>query len=210
MSTNTRLLIAAIILAIGPAGTYVIREKITPTETRPAKLDLRELPVRLGSWTGEGTEADPKIFADSHYDSAVNFVYRNPKGDNVLIHTAIGRRIDRRFPHHPTICYTVAGFEITSEKEILIERLDGSSVPARLLTVQRDGQRECVLYWYQMGDAVYFDAVGKRRVFWDLRFTRSWPPHVKVMLQTAAADPAEARALLESVAVPLFEWIRQL
>ena len=210
MNTNIRFLIASILVAVGPGGIYIIRERITPAQTRPLKQELREMPAQLGLWTGEQAGVDPEVFRVSRYDSSVDREYKNPEGDLVLLHVASRRKIDLRFMHHPTICYPAAGYEIVDEESFQPQVLDHPSLPDRLLTVERDGQRAYVLYWYQMGGRVFFKSDGRRRAIWDLRFSKSWPPQIKVMLQTSAADADEARARLESIAVPLFEWTKQL
>jgi hypothetical protein len=56
----------------------------------------------------------------------------------------------------------------------------------------------------------FYDGDGQRRAVWKLRGRKTWPPMVKVMLQTSAADADQAKELLKSLAVPAKAWVDQI
>jgi EpsI family protein len=54
--------------------------------------------------------------------------------------------------HDPNDCYPAAGFEIIGSRAHRLSLPGGDALEARLIEVQRDRQRETVLYWFQPAD----------------------------------------------------------
>lgn len=210
MDTTTRLLVAAALVAVTCGGVYLIRATGVPTEVRPPKQDMGKLPVRLGPWIGEELPPNPETFPDAGAEDSVARIYRNPAGEMVSVYAAVWLEYHIRTPHLPTACYGGSGHRIITENRSQLQAADQSSVPVRHLLLERDGQQVCVLYWYQLGDRVFFDSYGQREALWTLRHKDSRPPLIKVMIEAPASDPEQARAQLESIAAPLLAWTREL
>jgi EpsI family protein len=156
------------------------------------------MPLQLDDWTGENAELDPKVFQALGADAAVNRVYRNVLGEAVTFHTAYWSNEDLT-PHLPQVCYSGAGYAIKSELPVTVDAKQGP-IRARLLTCERDGRSNHVLYWYQQGDITYTTrSEGKeaRRALWG---EKVWPPIAKVMLHTSGLTDEVARKRLTELA----------
>jgi EpsI family protein len=202
------LVLAVLVAGIG-LGAYVMSEEDIVTATRPPHRDLDTLPMELGPWKGEEISRDPELFPDTGAVHTLNRMYQDARGNVLSLYAAVWMKYDIMPAHPPGACYRGAGYQIVGEENVPLSLADGSNPSVRLMLLEKGGQRVAVLYWYHSGDR----QVGNywiRRTSWDLRGKQSGPPLVKVMLQAPASDPARARAQLESIAAPLFEWTRGL
>ena len=179
------------------------------TAIRPPNRDLNTLPMQLGPWKGEEIPRDPDLFPDTGAVETVTRVYRDARGNLLSVYAAVWMKYDIMPAHPPGVCYRGAGFQVVGEENVPLPLSDGSSPSVRLMLMEKGGQRVAVLYWYHSGDR----QVGNywiRRTSWNVQGEQAGPPLVKVMLQAPASDPAQARAHLQSIAPPLFEWTRGL
>lgn len=209
MGTTTRLLMAAILVAVIHGGVYVLSGAGMQLEARPPKHDLGELPTRIGPWTGEEVPRDPDLSpADAH--DTVTRIYRNPSGGTVTLSGSVWVEYGRELPHRPENCYSNAGYQILGQKSIRLEVADQASTPLRLLFLDRHGERKCVLYWYQLGGEILARNYWARRTSWAIRRGEKPRPLVKVMLEVPASDPEKAEDELRSIAIPLIAWTSRL
>jgi EpsI family protein len=210
MGITSRILITAVLLAAGYGGVEAIRARRSPPEQILPRRNPQELPSQLGSWQQGPPLPPPEIPGSLDADFAVNRQYQNPAGDAVLLHVSlwVGRQFS--LPHPPEVCYPAAGYRLDETKDLLLDLPDGTTIPVRRLTCARDGRQVYVLYWYQRGKAAFTTILGHRKAIFQAQSGNSWSPLAKVMLQTSAVDAAEAQARLESIAVPLFLWTREL
>jgi len=210
MSITSRILIAAVLLAAGYGGVEAIRARREPPERIPPRRNPLELPSQLGSWQQMPHAPPPEIPGSLDADFAVNRQYQNPSGDAALLHVSVwvGRQLG--LPHPPEVCYPAAGYRIVESQDLPLRLPDGTTIPVRRLSYARDGRQVHVLYCYQRGKAAFCSIYGHRMAILRAQADDSWSPLAKVMLQTSAADAAEAQARLESIAVPLLVWTREL
>lgn len=211
MDLTIRFLVAGTAVVAIHMGVRALRGGGTAIEVRLPEQDLREMPLRFGSWKGEEDSLNPRVLRGMGAVAAVNRRYRNNAGDMVYLHGGIWDKYSLPHGiHRAEICYISEGYQVVNQEDLQLQGSDDSSFPARLLTVERDGQTLSVLYWYHIGDRVAVSYGDMRRAYWSLRTKRIWPPVIKVMLQTSAADTDQALDRLESVALPVFEWTREL
>ena len=213
MSIPLRLLIAAALVAAIHGGVSVVRKAGMPTEVGLPKKDLHELPLKLGEedkWQGKDTKVDPKIFPWLGTEIAINRTYRNRARHEVLLHISAWTDYGLQTPHLPEVCYPSVGYEITGGKKLQLDVKDQPSVPARFMTLQRDGNGIQVLYWYQFGDHFLLEKEHLRRARWSLRGKKFWPPVIKVLLETSSTDPKQAEALLSEVGALAYDWTKDL
>jgi EpsI family protein len=209
MNTTARLLLLSVLMAGIAMGAYLMSEEDIVTATRPPNRDLNTLPMQLGPWRGEEIPRDPHLFPDTGAAQTVTRVYRDAQGNPLSVYAAVWMKYDIMPAHTPGTCYQGAGYQIVGEENVPLQLADGSSPSVRLMLLEKSGQQLAVLYWYHSGDR----QVGNywiRRTSWSFREEQAGPPLVKVMLQAPVSDPAKARAQLESIAAPLFEWTREL
>jgi EpsI family protein len=173
------------------------------TSPLPAKLPERSLeaiPNKLGGWTARDLPLDLAIFKHSGAAAMLNRAYSNSIGDEIAANIGIWIGEFAGTPHSPQVCYPGAGWEIVSRKKVSVANEENGS-PAQLITFDKSGQRILVLYWYQYGDRVVFDAGDIRSFRQSLRGSKSsMPPIVKVMLQSGNPDPAVAEQQLLNLA----------
>jgi EpsI family protein len=204
-SASGRLLIAAALVALPQAAIWRLEERARVDAAEAAKLDVRDLPMSLGRWTGTPAKLDPHIFAKIGAASEVDRLYKNGVGTQVAVHVASFSDANAR-PHHPQECYPDAGFAILEDNW----RDDGQGRRYRWLIAEQSRSLHGVCYWFQLGPEVVSTRDELRHVLQRLRREgRPWPGVVKVMIQVPIAFSADnARRTAEELAAPVYDWIR--
>jgi hypothetical protein len=110
--------------------------------------------------------------------------------------------------HSPEICYPSNGYRVINGEETVFVSDRSGAHKARFIAVERDDARLYCLYWYQVGDTTFWESDGQRRVVQSFRGRDTWPPMVKVMLQTSAKSPDEAQGRLKDLASLVYAWTR--
>jgi len=209
MSMLVRVCLAALVLvAIQLSVAYVQRNR-QPTEIRPPSPSLKELPEKLGPLTGQEISMDPRVTAAVRAIEAVDRAYEKQDGGRVVVELAAFDSNELDPPHMPQVCYTKAGWTIKNQTDVKI-KLGESTRRARVLSLEQEGQHVHVLYWYQLGEAEVLDAREMRNERWKLFGQRSWPPLVKVMMQTSLSEPSEAEEQMRSFAELVLAWTQQI
>jgi len=209
MHLAIRLFVAAGFLGAIQGAVLWIQHGYTMGAIEPPSRSPSDLPVQLGDWNGEDTVADPRLTGYLQALASVDRIYRDRSGNAVYTHYVwTDDYIRIHFPHQ---CYREAGWSQTAEARISIPIQDDLAIPARLLTFERDDERIRVLYWFQMGNRFFGDRWEHRRARQQLCWGRTtWPPLVKVMLQTSGSDPAQAESRLRDVARLVFSWANRI
>ena len=205
MSMTIRALVAAAIVAGIFAGARMLDGGGIPTTSTPPQQDLDDLPRQLGDWQGEDLpDMDVEL---SHTVSVLNRQYTNSAGKTVTLHATVSVFSSSwRLPHVPLKCYKSGGHTILATKIVEIELPDGQEIPAKLMTVELEGRRSYVFYWYHVGDRIVHDQREMQYAAWTMRGKDAWPPVLKLMLTNAAPDEYQAIYQFESIAGPLAEW----
>jgi EpsI family protein len=199
---------AAILLAISLAA-YGLKDRGMPTERASLEMKIQELPTQFGSWTAEDLTLDPEVFKAIGAEMAIDRRYQDTKKNVVDLHAAVFTNYGVRILHPPELCYSGAGFRVDEAGTVDLGQEGGTSRAVRLLTLEREGQRIFCLYWYQIGDATFVTGDEQRKQVQSVRGRATWPPMIKVMLQTVAATPAEAEQRLKALAAPVFAWTKE-
>lgn len=210
MSMAVRLFAAAVLVAGIHGGIRLVVQMGVPTgEVRVPKRDLHELPTHLGSWVTVASRDTSELFAETDAEITVVRTLQNAAGEVVSLYAAVW--LDHsRIRHPPELCLEGFGHEILQEKTIQLDVADQKTIPVRFFVAQRDGQRTNVLYWYRRGDSILLLRTFQRRATWTPGEDGSWPPLIKVMLQTAGSDAEKAERQLKSIAVPTDAWTKEL
>jgi hypothetical protein len=200
---------AAVLLGIYLAA-YGLKDRGMPTEIARPELAIQELPRQLGTWTAEDLALDPEVFKSLGAEMAIDRLYRDKKGNAVSLQSAVFLKNFHRgvqgLIHPPEVCYPAAGYHAVDGETVYLDAEGSPSRSARLLTFEKQGQRICCLYWYQLGGTTYCTGDAQRRLIRGLRGQTTWPPVVKVMLETTAVNPAEAKSQLLALAALAFDW----
>ena len=206
----TARIYSAALLLLGIFGaTEVLKGRGMPTELAPLRHTLDEMPRTFGIWTGEDIRLDPQVFRAIGSQMAIDRRYRSRDGVVELhsdVFTKMFMRAGVRTPHQPEECYANGGFVVETSETVQLESPNKKPQPARLLTLSHDGNRVYCLYWYQVDETTFWNTDEQRRVVQAFRGRPTWPPMLKVMLQTSADTPAEAKQRLTSLAALIYAW----
>jgi len=205
-----RLLIAALCLAVIQGAVLYIRRGREPSEIRRPNVSLAELPTELGPWKGHDTPIDPRLWVAIRAAEVVDRAYENPQGGRLIAEVAAFLSDEIDPPHMPQVCYTKAGWINKSQKDVQLRVGDDETRPARIVTFEQEGQRVHVLYWYQWGQAHVLDAQTMRQERWKLFGQKTWPPLIKVMVQTSLSDFGEAEEQLCGFGELLLGWTKNV
>lgn len=218
MSVSTRLYALAVLVLIAYFTSGVFAQWLQPTDVVFPEGNFQDLPrtledsEQLARWTSleaEDREKSEEEFEATDARYTVDRTYHNGKNASLSIHMALFDNFDLAMTHNPNNCYKHNGWEKIREKYLVYENADGKSSKASLITWKRDdGTRVRVVYWYQLGEDVFFFQPGLGRVVWRNRKNPISPPLVKVLLHLPVGpDAAEDEAALLSFIRPLEEWI---
>jgi EpsI family protein len=207
---TARIYIAALALLGAFAAGESLKGHSMPTEAAHPKLPLDTMPFEFGPWTGEDLPLPPDVAQAIGAEMVVNRAYRN-KAEFVELHcdvfTDSFMQYGVRVVHSPELCSPISGFVVEDGEMVQIASPGKPSQPARLLTLSREGNPMYCLYWYQVGDTTFWNSDDQRRVVHSFRGRATWPPMIKVMLQTSAGSLAEAEQRLTSLAVLVYPWV---
>jgi EpsI family protein len=205
---TSRIYFSALAL-LGIFGTAeLLKGRGMPTELADPKLRIQALPRQVGQWTAEDDrKPDPEIFKAIGAKDVIDRIYREKRGNSVALHSAVFLTYGiKGLPHPPELCYPGAGFRINESKPVFLESTDKSVHRAQLITFERDGQLTYCLYWYQIGGVTFCDDSDQRQLVLSFRGRTTWPPMVKIMLQTNGGSAEEAERRMKELAEPLLTW----
>lgn len=212
MNTTTRLIIVAILVGLLAGSTYVLPNSLKPKSIElPTTWDLAEMPLQFGSWQGAEVEVDPKVrdwlLLDA--DTVVHRAYGDDRNHVVSLHAALFSDLDAGVLHSPINCYRGNGWRELGRTRLMLHVSDETSIPVSLTTWEREGERVLVMYWYQLDEHILFNRWDLLWARVDMRGKETWPPLVKVLLQTPAADADKARERIQAIARSAYQWINQ-
>lgn len=118
-----------------------------PTLFPPAFGDWRvdtNLPVILPS-------PDLQAKLDAIYNQTLSRTYVNSRGERIMLSVAYGGdQSDGTRAHRPEVCYPVQGFQITANREAIVD-LPGSHLQVRRLMSRLQQRFEPITYWLVVG-----------------------------------------------------------
>jgi len=180
---------------------------------RPIRLpeqSISTIPMELGTWKGEDVPVEEKLFRGGGAHEIVSRSYTNPlTGQELTLHCALFNQFWRIVPHTPMRCYPMNGWATMSTEDFELSASDGTSAMARLACFEKGGGRTFVLFWFQFGDFVICGDSDLNRVRDEYRNEETWPSIVKVMIQTSAEKPEQAKAQLRDFANALYDVTRK-
>ncbi len=210
MGVPFRLVLAAVFVACGSLGIFAVQRNflvVAPAQRLPEDID--HLPLRFDKWLGERQKLDPDVFDHVGADTVLERVYHDNAEHEVRMHVAVfGSKPDDGVYHAPTNCYPTAGWRLLEESRVAVPVRDHNQM-VDVSTWERRGETVHVVYWYRMGEDTLFNRVDMGNVRWARRGQTSWPPLIKVLLETAATDKYAARLQVLDVAAMLQAWLEK-
>ena len=210
-SLVTRVGLTVVVLVALQIAFSKVRRGFAQSEFIPLSAELRELPLQLGSWQGKDERLDEAVFRKLAASDVVERLYSNANGDEVSVHIAAWLGEMKSFtPHSPAVCLRGAGYEVASQKTDSIEGLAGNTQNVALITAQRKDGSLTELFWYQRGEATYTNRDGGKSAHRQLWGRKNWPPIVKVLLASSAADEQTAQQSLKDVGRLVHDWLAKV
>ena len=206
---------AVALVALSQGTVFAVRWAFEPRHVLAPKQELTALPMELGDWKGTVPEkgingVDEKVFAVIGAQQAIDRIYTDPNGRTCRLHLALWTDVGERAPHPPEICYPSQGYTQETRTMVELPWHPDRSVRSTQFRRKIDGAEIVTMYWYQIGEQVYVDRNGSRRVFRDFWGSRERPPMVKVLMQTAQTNVKEDRAKLAELADKVYGFVTQL
>lgn len=209
MSNCTKLIVLFVFAAIQIGVMWVNAGYRADTVSLP-ETKLTSFPFVVSGWEGEDTEFDTKVFLVLKAEVTVSRSYRMNSEDAISYHNAAWTDQDHLCPHPPELCYTTVGWGIKKEKTVELKLSTAPPVNARLLTLENEGQRINVLYWYQMGKHVFWNRNGAKIAKRDFWGKKTVPATLKFMLQNRASQGDSDEESLVAFAEEVYAWSRNL
>ncbi|NRT58338.1 exosortase-associated protein EpsI, B-type [Sphaerotilus uruguayifluvii] len=169
---SRRMMLTAAALAVAMAATSGIGSTMKPTlhlsDTRPAVRLETMIPARFGDWEhvpqAQGVvNPQAQVMQDKLYSDLLNRVYRNSRGEMVLLSVAYGRDQSDAFQvHKPEICYPAQGFQVQRVRQQEMATPFGAVPVKRVETTRGSTRPEPVTYWTTLGDHAVRSGVDKK------------------------------------------------
>ncbi|MHB8974675.1 MAG: EpsI family protein [Pirellulaceae bacterium] len=201
-----------IVLAFGLGGLFLYR--VSSADVLPLKESFSQLPLEIAGYIGKEQKLDEQVARSVAATDSVSRMYRNSNGVEISVHAAAFDSIGRpTLPHPPTVCYVASGAQIVDQRQVTVAPENSTEPPivAQVMTVDREGQKSFVLYWYRWDNDV---CTTRTQAMWTrLRLVgcSEWPPVVKVMLEIPCGNnPDESLKALTAFAANINEWTKTL
>jgi hypothetical protein len=159
------------------------------------------LPMKLGEWTGQIVDLDEKRFVKTDASIADNREYIDESGHRISVHIAYFADVEAGVWHDPTNCYRCAGWHLKEESKVPMDgrssrESDDSEV--YLTRWEKEQSPSClVAHWYYLDGRIFYGRDGLMKARWEMRGRESWPPMVKILLQTTGTSQADQEAVLQ-------------
>lgn len=170
-----------ILVSIALLAAAVLAEVLAPRELMArasASLDLQQvIPKQFGEWkwvpdVTPVTPQDPEGYVepDAHsariYSQEVGRTYTDRNGNIVMLMVAYGPVQNYRLKaHRPEMCYTAAGFRVSSKVAASVPYRDGAP-PIKLarLIAERESRYEPISYWMRVGNDITTGVIDRQLV----------------------------------------------
>jgi EpsI family protein len=156
MTSRRDLLIGAACVAAA-VGADVFRPHRSVALLHGAKL-AEVVPATFGEWRSEDVGDPlaingPGTLSAKLYNELVTRVYRNAKGQEIMMLLAYGgQQTDELQLHRPEVCYPAFGFALVQNQPVMVPLASRVGLPARRLLATKDERKESVIYWTRMGE----------------------------------------------------------
>lgn len=105
--------------------------------------------MKLGQWNGFNIKMDPGVLSMIQPDA---YVYRNYYQGQTVVNLYIGwyETMEKSdLAHSPLVCYQGQGWAIRDRRDRHVQLADQSTFDTQRMIIEKEGQKDLVLYWYQ-------------------------------------------------------------
>ena len=135
-------------------ASSVLLHALTHGEKVIPRVPLRDLPYSIGPWNGQDLPLSPAIVAAVRVTDHANRAYVDASGIPVQLY--VGYYSSQRTGdtiHSPKNCLPGSGWEPVRSEYITLD-VQGRRLVVNEYVIQKDQNRQMVLYWYQNGGRV--------------------------------------------------------
>lgn len=175
-------------------------------EVPPDRAAFVDFSMRIGKWQGTPLPLETQFISALRFDDYLLADYALTGGGPITLYMAYYRSQRKgQSAHSPQSCIPGEGWEITSHRTVNLS-MDGLSQPANRVLIQKDRQKQLVLYWFKQRDrALSNEYLVKVYLFWDA-LTKQRTDGSLIRL-SAAIEPNESEQDVEN---RLFEFARNI
>jgi EpsI family protein len=206
MTTRACVLAILVLCAGGWARTSSPRDVFPPTP-------LSAFPMRVEQWRGmSGPEIEPDVARVLGADDSINRVYRRSDGATVGLWVAFyASQRQGDAIHSPLNCLPGTGWTPLQHTRPLVD-VNGRSFPINRYLVQKRGDRQLVMYWFQgRGRVVASEYRNKAYLLLDaVRQQRTDGALVRVIIPVHGDEHSADRAAVDFIAAlqpHLVRWL---
>ena len=193
---GTRRVLTTAVLLI---GAWILLHSVSHGERVMPHRRIADVPMTLGPWHGEDSPLEARIVKAVGVDDHLNRVYTDDAGEQIGVY--IGYYESQRTGdtiHSPKNCLPGAGWQPVQARSLSIDVPGNEPITVNEYLIERDLERDIVLYWYQgRGRVVASEYWGK---FWLVAdaLTRNRTDGCLVRLYTSTKD-GEVKARTRAV-----------
>ena len=207
------MLARAIVASLLILGASFAIQRASGAESVPPRVPLAALPLDLGDWRGRDLPAwDDRVLEVLGADDYVNRRYVNDRSVADLCLGYYRSQQQGDSIHSPQNCLPGAGWQPVENDRVTIRVSPDRSITVNKYIIQKDLDRQVVLYWFQGRGRVVANEYANRAylVFDSLRTRRSDGALVRVMspvFETTERSNADAAAFAAALHPQLSEVI---
>ena len=192
MIRRPRLFLALTLVVLAVVGIGRLRAIDAVAPLRP----LSQLPLVIGGWQGYSGSLAADLLARLRPDDHLVRQYRSPTGESLWLYVAYYARAGFDPGYHARANNLPGnGWEVVSADIEPVTLPDGKRAAINAVVIQKERDRQLVLYWYQdRGRVIADDAWARAWQIWDaLRLRRTDGALVRINLPlTGLIEPREA------------------
>ena len=200
-------MVSSVLMLTFGLGFRVLAARLSaPADTMPIDPEaLQELPLQIGDWTGQEVPLDEAIVRATDTDAHINRRYSRKSGlESMLLYIASGVKARDLMPHRPEVCYTGAGWTLTSRQSVDLASSNEMKLPCNILQFSRgtfDKSRVIVLDYYLVDGQYCRDVSLLRSKAWRGSGIVNYVAQVQIVtFITAAQTVQSAMAVLSDFA----------
>lgn len=134
----------------------------------PDRSAFVDFSMHIGEWQGSPLPVEPQLISTLRFDDYLLADYAAPGGEPLTLYMAYyGSQRKGQSAHSPQSCIPGGGWEIISHRTVNLS-MDGLTQPVNRVLIQKDRQKQLVLYWFKQRDRVLSNEyLVKFYLFWD-------------------------------------------
>lgn len=137
-------------------------------EHPPARATFMDFSMRIGTWRGTTLPVESQLISTLRFDDYLLADYAGSGEGPITLYMAYYRsQRNGQSAHSPSSCIPGGGWEITSHRSLALP-VDGKNIPINRVFIQKDRERQLVLYWFKQRDRHLASEYSvKWYLFWD-------------------------------------------